>query len=61
MTTPDDGMCRWFAGCTRPAIVLRPHGILGSVPICEDCNTTLDRWVDDLDDWWHYAGRHEQP
>ncbi len=30
--------CQWFLLCENPATTVRPHPILGNVPICDRCN-----------------------
>ena len=34
-------ICAWFARCVRQAALVRPHPVLGDVPICADCNAKL--------------------
>jgi len=36
--TPPFVECRWFALCDNFATSIRPHPILGDVPICERCD-----------------------
>ncbi len=45
-TEPDDDgyctvLCHWFAACTNPANGLRPHPVLGPVPICHRCDEKM--------------------
>lgn len=37
-----DGLCEWFAYCTRPAVGTVSHPILGEVPCCRECAVHLD-------------------
>ena len=56
--------CHWFGGCSRPAMLLREHGILGHVPICEGCNDMLESWLDQLEVTWragYEAGSSREP
>lgn len=36
-------ICEWYTLCGDEATTTRPHPILGSVPICERCDTLIDR------------------
>lgn len=36
-----DVPCQWFAACNRHATQTQPHPILGAVPVCTSCATTL--------------------
>lgn len=35
-------LCHWWALCPNPAVTDRHHAILGSVPICDECDQRLD-------------------
>jgi len=34
-------LCQWFALCTNPATITRPHPVLGDVPICDRCQAKI--------------------
>jgi DNA-binding MarR family transcriptional regulator len=36
-------LCQWFALCDHPATTTRSHPVLGEVPICDRCNSKMDR------------------
>lgn len=45
-------------------MLLREHGILGHVPICEGCNDMLESWLDQLEVTWragYEAGSSREP
>jgi hypothetical protein len=36
-------VCAWWALCSTKAASLRPHPLLGEVPICPDCDEKANR------------------
>lgn len=37
-----DDTCGWFALCNNEATTSREHPVIGSVPICEQCNAKVE-------------------
>lgn len=35
--------CAWFLMCERIATALRPHPVLGLVPVCKRCDDRIER------------------
>lgn len=35
-------LCRWFLMCRNKAVKVRPHVILGQVPICKRCDDKME-------------------
>ena len=43
VTLTASGLCEWFALCRNPATTVRPHSLLGAVPICSRCDAKVGR------------------
>jgi hypothetical protein len=41
LTVEEIPACQWFALCPNEAVTMRPHPILGEVPICERCDERI--------------------
>lgn len=44
---PVKNNCEWFNMCHRKASTVRTHPVRGEVPICEECNSYMEKRVED--------------